>query len=138
LVRDQPVTPNERKDMIKRTRPYRTQRIVHQGKTKLITTADNKSIWDLLKKYVNNFPMNEILSRSKMISTIYREFHKYIPYNTVDTYLYNLKIVNVLEALGSGKYKKLRDIPIHLTTSQLRKISNKNSWESWFMTIDYV
>lgn len=124
--------------MIKRTRPYRTQRIVHQGKSKLITTANNKSIWDLLKKYVNNFPMNEILSRSKMISTIYREFHKYIPYNTVDGYLYELRTVGVLKLMTPGKYEKLRDIPINLTTSHLKKVSNKNSWESWFMSIDYI
>ena len=83
-------------------------------------------------------PTGDIISRSAMISAIYNMKKQYITYNTIDGYIYELKAVQVLEIIGPGKYKKLRNIPIKLTTSQLRKISNKNSWESWFMPIDYI
>ena len=33
--------------MIKRTRVYRTQRIAENGKSKVITTIDDRPIWDL-------------------------------------------------------------------------------------------
>jgi hypothetical protein len=124
--------------MIKRTRPYRTQRIAHQGKSKLITTIDDKPIWDLLKEYINSMPMSYTLSRIDIIRSIYNINHVYVSLRTLDNYLYELRAVNVLKRVKSGKYQKLRDIPIKLTTSQLMKISNKSSWESWFMTIDYI
>jgi len=124
--------------MIKRTRSYRTQRIVKNGRSKLVSTIDDKPIWQLLKEYINNFPVGEILSRATIISSIYHIKKSYISYHTLDSYIYQLKVVNVLKVISPGKYKKLRNIPFHLTTSQLKKVSNKNSWESWFMTIDYV
>jgi hypothetical protein len=106
----------------------------------MVTTVDDRSIWDLLKEYINKFPTGDIISRSTVISYIYHQKYikSYLNYNTFDGYIYNLKAVQVLETISPGKYKKLRDIPIKLTTSQLRKVSNKNSWESWFMSIDYV
>lgn len=124
--------------MTKRTRPYRNHRIIEQGKSKVLSTIDSKPIWDLLKEYVNSMPMGCTLSRIDMIRSIYNINHVYVSLGTLDKYLYELRAVNVLKRVKSGKYQKLRDIPNHLTTSQLRKISNKRSWESWFMTIDYV
>jgi hypothetical protein len=112
--------------------------MVEKGKIKVVSTINDKPIWDLMKEYINEFPLGDIISRSTLISSIYQIKKSYIYLPTVDNYIYHLKAVNVLEALGSGKYKKLRGIPITLTTSQLKKISNKNSWESWFMSIDYV
>jgi len=124
--------------MIKRSRVYRTQRIVENGKSKMITTIDDRPIWDLLKEYLNSIPKGCIISRVKIIRSIYDINHNYVSLGTLDDYIYELKAVNVLKVVKSGKYQKLRDIPTHLTTSQLKKISNKNCWESWFMTIDYV
>ena len=124
--------------MIKRTRPYRNHRIIEQGKSKVVSTIDSKPIWNLLKEYVNSMPMECTLSRIDIIRSIYNINHVYVSLDTLDNYLYELRTVNVLKRVKSGKYKKLRDIPTHLTTSQLRRISNKRSWESWFMTIDYV
>jgi len=111
---------------------------VHQGKSKLVSTIDDRPIWDLLKEYINYFPLGDIISRSTMISSIYHIKKSYISYHTFDSYIYELKAVNILKVISPGKYQKLRNIPTHLTTSQLRKVSNKNSWESWFITIDYV
>ncbi len=124
--------------MIKRTRPYRIQRIVEQGKSKLVSTFNEKSIWELLKEYINKFPMGNVISRMDLISSIYYKYSSLQRYNTVDSYIYNLRTVGVLETIKPGKYKKLRNIPIKLTTSQLSRVAKKNSWESWFMTIDYI
>lgn len=124
--------------MIKRTRSYRTQRIVKEmGRFKLASTVDDKPIWDLLKEYINDLPKNCIFTRKQMLNKIYNvnmQNHE----NAADKYRCSLTHINVLERIGNGKYKKLRGIPITLTTSQLKKILNKNSWESWFMSIDYV
>jgi len=124
--------------MIKRTRPYRTHRIAINGKSKLVTIVNNRSIWDLLKEYINKFSDGDIILRTTMISAIYNITKSYISYHTIDSYIYELKVVDVLKMVKPGKYRKLRNIPIKLTTSQLRKISNKSRWESWFMSIDYI
>ena len=87
---------------------------------------------------INSIPIGCTISRLKIIRSIYDINHFYVSLGTLDGYIYELKAVNVLKVVKSGKYQKLRDIPTHLTTSQLRKIANKGSWESWFMTIDYI
>ena len=123
--------------MIKRTRPYRKHLVIENGKTKLVSTINDRPIWDLLKEYVNSLPTNHIFSRKEMLNKIYTA-NMQCTENVTDKYRRLLTIVNVLKIVDRGKYKKLRNIPVHLTTTQLKKIANPNSWESWFMTIDYV
>jgi len=125
--------------MIKRTRLYKKQRIVNNNsKSEMVSTVNDRSIWDLIKEYVNQFPIDHIIERGKIILAIYQMKESYVNTNSIDSYLYQLRYVQVLETIKPGKYKKLRNIPVNLTTSHLSKVSKKNSWESWFMTIDYV
>jgi len=121
--------------MKKRTRQYRKYRPSKMLSDSL--TIDNKPIWELLKNYINNMPTGNIFTRQEMLHVIYKRPWK-LRENVADKYRCQLDHVEILKTIKPGKYEKLKDIPDQLTTSKLKEVGNKNSWKSWFMSVDYL
>jgi len=122
-----------------RSRPYRihTWEQDETGKLVPVTTKDNRSIWDLLKEFINSMSDNDIFTRRDMLHYIYGidSTHR----GTVDTYRNLLTKIGILEmTLKPGRYKRIRNIPNELTTKLLQEMTNQNSWKSWFISLDHL
>lgn len=122
-----------------RPRPYRVQYTFVKGLGRVeVRTKNNGSIWDLTKKYINKLENEETFTRLDLLNYVYCGYGENIRKfeTSVDHYRNQLTHVKVLKVVGRGIYKKLRNVPIKLTTTQLRKISNQNNWESWFIPLE--
>lgn len=105
---------------------------------KEIKKRSNKSMWILLKDFINSeVENNQAFTRLEMLEYIYPKFGEYLlAYdNSVDIYrsLLMNKNIKILEPTTKrGVYIKRRNIPDKLTTTQLTKIAHDGSWKSWF------
>lgn len=104
-------------------------------------TRNGESIWDNLKKFINDhIDSQKKFTRKDMFNYVYPEiaenFHWGKVY-TLDTYRAYLSKVKILDfSEKSGIYIKLRDIPDDLKLNKLKQIANDKSWKSWFIPLD--
>jgi len=108
-----------------------------------IETIDNKSIWSLLKNYINNFNINETFTRQELLNSVYGNRVTNGLLNakcmtTVDQYRRYITIVNCLKIVERGKYKKLKNIPPNLSIKKLQKHVYGSTWKTWFIPIEEI
>ncbi len=104
-----------------------------------INTHRGESIWSLLKNYVNSLEINTIFNRNNLLSCVYvDEVVKPITacQTTVDQYRRYLTIGKMLERVSQGEYKKLKNIPEHLSIHKLKNHVYGDSWKTWFIPIE--
>ncbi len=107
---------------------------------KTIKSRYNKSLWELMKNYINNIKIGNKFTRKDMLTYIYPSINdddiRHIE-NTPDQYRSLLTNVEILKATDKpGIYIKLQNIPDNLTTSKLKKIVGDKSWRKWFIPIE--
>ncbi len=104
-----------------------------------IRTHRDESIWSLLKNYVNSLDTITIFNRNDLLSCVYvDEVVKPITtcQTTVDQYRRYLTIGKMLERVSWGKYRKLKNIPEHLSIYKLKKHVYSHDWRIWFIQIE--
>jgi hypothetical protein len=104
-----------------------------------IRTHRGESIWSLLKNYVNGLDTNSIFNRNDLLSCVYvNEVVKPITscQTTVDQYKRYLVLADVVESAGWGEYRKLKNIPEHLSIKKLQKHVYSHDWRTWFIKIE--
>ncbi|MFW9871622.1 MAG: hypothetical protein ACFFG0_00860 [Candidatus Thorarchaeota archaeon] len=96
------------------------------------------TMWQAMKNYINELKSGETFKRKELLRSVFRT--NMASYETsVDQYRVMLCHIKILEHIGHGHYKKLRNIPESLTTQQLKKYAyNKNNWESWFTPLNML
>jgi len=105
-----------------------------------IRTHRGESIWSLLKNYINKIDINTIFNRTELLSCVY--VHEVVIggitacQTTVDQYKRYLVLAEIVESAGWGKYKKLKNIPEHLSIKKLQKHVYNYDWRSWFILIE--
>lgn len=95
--------------------------------------------WDTTRTYINSLPIGTIFTRRQLYTKIYgHEGDFLVRFEcAIDHYRRYLTIINCLEIVGHGKYKKLKDVDLRLTPTNIQKICYDKSWRSWFVgTID--
>lgn len=105
----------------------------------LILTRGNKTIWSLIKTYINRLDVNEEFTRKDLFNIVYHKkcgklLRRYE--SSLDQYRRSLTLVGCLEHVGYAKYKKLKNIPKGLSTSKLKKHAYSNSWKQWFIQLE--
>lgn len=105
-----------------------------------INTHRGESIWSLLKNYINSLETNDIFNRHNLLSSVYT--HEVVEggiiacQTTVDQYRRYLTIGEMLERVAWGKYKKLKNIPEHLSIHKLKNHVYGRDWKTWFIPIE--
>ena len=109
------------------------------GRTE-IRTIDDRPIWSLMKEYINSLDVNQIITRKNLLVAVYGNLGIYMSRypSTVDGYTRCIKIVNCIEKFERGKYRKLKNIPIDLSISKLKKHVSGNNWKTWFIPIEDI
>ncbi len=108
----------------------------------IIKTRTNKSVWYLVKRFINKrVEIEEKFTRKDMLTYIYPDPDVYhymrSNNNTPDSYRHLLTQVKIVKTTDKpGVYIKLRDIPDKLTTPKLQEIAHDKSWKSWFIPLD--
>lgn len=108
----------------------------------VIKTRNNKSVWVLMREFINKRVMiGENFTRRNMITYIYPDpnvcHYMRSNNNTPDSYRLLLNKVGIVKNTDKlGVYIKLRDIPDKLTTTKLQEIATDKSWKSWFIPVD--
>lgn len=102
-----------------------------------IEKRDDRSLWVLIKEYINERKNGSIITRDGLIKYLYPSCGKNMRSftNTIDSYKVLLihENIGVLEKTSiRGQYKKVRDIPDILSLTLLKKIYSDKSWKSWF------
>ena len=104
-----------------------------------IRSHRGESIWSLLKNYVNSLEINTIFNRNDLLSCVYiDEVVKPITacQTTVDQYRRYITKAEILEKVAWGKYKKLRNIPEHLSIHKLKNHVYGRNWKQWFILLE--
>ncbi|MCF8019850.1 MAG: hypothetical protein K9L62_10625 [Vallitaleaceae bacterium] len=104
-----------------------------------IRTIDRKTIWSLLKEYINSLEDNEQFTRKDLLYAVYVEdAAKALTRveTSVDQYRRYITILGFLDHPGRGTYKKIKDLPPFLTVSKAKRAAYDRSWRSWFMQIE--
>lgn len=105
-----------------------------------IRTHRNEPIWHLLKNYINNMDVNTLFNRHDLLSSVYN--HEVVEggitacQTTVDQYRRYLTLAKVLDKVGRGEYKKLKNIPENLSIHKLKKHVYGPGWQTWFIPIE--
>lgn len=105
-----------------------------------IRTHRGESIWSLFKSYINKLEDDALFNRRDMLSCVY--VHEVVEggiigcQTTVDQYRRYLTIAKVLDRVGRGEYKKLKNIPEHLSIKKLKNHVYGDSWQTWFIPIE--
>jgi len=132
--------------MKRRSRPYRNDyRMIHvpggRGFPSYITSVSlrdpNKSLWGSIKDFINR-KRKDKFTYGELIKSIYEVGREDFYSATINTYLEYLCSVKILERINCNSFIKHRNIPKQLTTTLLRKLANKTTWESWFIPLDMV
>jgi len=125
--------------MNKRPRPYRSGYFISSPTSKpmkrVILRNPSKTIWDSLKAFINILKPNKEFTRQQLLKYIYIS---HTDQSTIDTYNNQLKTIGVIKKIKPGKYIKIKNIPKTLSTKDLRTLSNKKNWRSWFIDIDLM
>lgn len=102
-----------------------------------IRSISNKELWTLFKEFINSLVNGQEFSRKELIDSMYvstvsdamRRFE-----TAADHYRLYACHVGFLEHVGRGKYKKLCNMPIDLTTTDLKRFAyNEAPWQDWFI-----
>jgi len=107
-----------------------------------IKTRNNKSVWILMKEFINKHArIGENFTRRNMLTYIYPDpnvcHYMRSNNNTPDSYRLLLNKVEIVKNTDQlGVYVKLRHIPGDLTITRLQKIAADKSWKSWFIPLD--
>lgn len=105
----------------------------------LIRTHDDKPIWFLLKKYINDMKKDTIFDRVDLLNSVYRKevvipIRKY--QTTVDQYRRYISMAGCLDHIGFAKYQKIKNIPEHLSVFKLRNHVYSGTYRSWFLKVE--
>ncbi len=105
-----------------------------------INTHQGLPIWHLLKNYINKLDTNFEFNRYDLLSSVYTnevvEGGMTACQTTADQYKRYLIISKVLESIGWGEYKKLKNIPKNLSINKLRNHVYGYNWKSWFIQLE--
>lgn len=107
-----------------------------------IRTHRGESIWSLFRSYINKLNDDNLFNRYDMLSSVYT--HEVVEggiigcQTTVDQYRRYLTISMVLDRVGRGKYKKLKNIPENLSVFKLKKHVYGSTWQTWFIPIEDI
>jgi len=105
-----------------------------------IRTHRGESIWSLMKNYINTMNINTTFNRTELLSSVY--IHEVVIggitacQTSVDQYKRYLVLAEIVESVGWGKYKKLKNIPEHLSIKKLQKHVYAHNWKTWFIKIE--
>ena len=130
------------KSRFQRSRPYREGYLIpaeesHSFPQRVKLRNPKNTIWSSVKEFINALEPNEEFKRKEILNYIYTV--NMAPYeNIVDWYRHLLTILKFLDHVGRGLYKKKCDVPIKLTTTQLREYAYGNSWKSWFIPLELI
>jgi hypothetical protein len=94
--------------------------------------------WRKTVTYINSLEIGEIFTRVELFENVYREelsnFKRLRRFeNAVDHYRKYLCILQFIERYSLGKYKKLEQIPLMLTSSIAERLSYGKDWKDWFI-----
>jgi hypothetical protein len=102
-------------------------------------TIDQKTVWELTKKYINNLKVNKQFGRSNLLRAVY-ELEVATAYGqrecAADSYRRALEKVGCIEFVSRGIYKKIKPIPLNLTTNKLQEAAYDSSWRTWFIPLE--
>jgi hypothetical protein len=107
-----------------------------------IRTHRNEPIWHLLRSYINNLDRNALFNRHDLLSCVYTievvEGGITACQTTVDQYRRYLTLAKVLDRVGMGEYKKIKNIPENLSVHKLKKHVYGSTWQTWFIPIEDI
>jgi len=123
--------------------PNKPQLIIYSDKGEFKSTAygtiDQKTVWELTKKFINNLEVNHKFSRSNLLRAVY-ELDVAVTYGqrecAADAYRRALEKVGCIEFVSRGLYKKIKPIPLNLTTNKLQEAAYDSSWKNWFIPLE--
>lgn len=103
----------------------------------IVKTRYGKSIWNLLREYINSLDIGTQFSRLdsklKIYSTLTVAKAMVSKIGTEDNYLNYLCKVGILKKVKPGVCEKIQDVPEQLTVTKLRKLATDQNWELWFV-----
>lgn len=93
------------------------------------------SIWMLTKIYINDKQIGDIFSCEDLriyVSKHNTEKHRK---NIVPLYLWWLTDLGIIvrPTVHKMEYKKIKEVPIKLTTTHVQKIRELSGWKNWFI-----
>jgi hypothetical protein len=80
--------------------------------------------WEEIKNYVNS---NDIIERKKI--------NKEIISVSLDCYINYIRAAGFIERIGRGKYKKIINIPNHITSVKIQKIAYDKSYSNYILRL---
>ena len=125
----------------KRCRPYRANYRIQgdsYGNSTIVKLRyPDKTIWQSIKDFIENIEIDETFTRKELLKFVYKTQMAHLE-TTIDGYRNLLTHAGVLERIGIGKYTKRKNIPKTLSTKQLRDLTNKRNWKSWFTPLEAI
>lgn len=80
--------------------------------------------WNDVKNYINS---NDIIERKKI--------KKVISSVSLDCYVNYIRVAGFIERIGRGKYKKIINIPNHITSVMIQKIAYDKSYSNYILRL---
>jgi hypothetical protein len=103
----------------------------------IVKTRYGKSIWNLLREYINSLDIGTQFSRLDAKLKIYSTFTvakaMVSRVGTEDNYLNYLCKVGILKKVKLGVCEKIQDVPEQLTVTKLRELATDRNWKLWFI-----
>ena len=104
-----------------------------------IIRQPEKTIWTVTKEFINNLRQKETFKRREILKYAYRNNNMIYTISILDIHTNLLLRAGFIKKSNKDwQYIKLYNIPEQLTTSYVVKLTDKNSWESWFTPISMI
>ena len=99
-----------------------------------IKTKEKKTIWDMVKEYINNLSQGTLFTRRELFIHIYNiDMSRFN--NSVDSYKGFLNKLGFITTHKPGVYIKQKHIPMKLTLKTMRNAARDDSWKTWFIPL---
>ena len=113
-------------------------KVILDGKVSEVKTKDGKTIWNLIKEFVNSKKDGEQFTRKELILYIY-ELPIYSLNLSCDTYRNYITSLGFIKKVKNGVYVKVENIPNETTIKNIvDAYSKRDTWESWFKPLSEI
>lgn len=104
-----------------------------------IHSKKDRPLWTLFLEYFHSLEIGQEFSRSELLYATYES--SCVPaligdMTSIDNYRSYLRKLDFITYIKPGLYRKEKDIPVHVTLSDVNKaIKNLSTWKGWFQPL---
>ena len=92
---------------------------------------ENVTTWRKFIGVINAFEDEEEITRRDLALNF-----KNTPRYTITSYTKLVTEAGFLKRERHGQYKKIKEIPLNITTTALQRYINEDSWKKWFCPVE--